>query len=286
MKRITAAKKHQLMTKLLSSPKGRARIAATVQEPLRTLRDYVAVGRKALFVDELPDGTLPIYDKDVQTPAYVVGEEGDSVQQMVHSDRILIPLFELASLPSVPFTQVKERRFDIIRRIKQKAKDELFRREDQLIFDVFEAAGSANTSNTEIIENASDFDMSTVIEAFARVERHGLRVDKIFCNPNEYKVFRAAGRDFVDYETQREMLRTGFMGTVYGAQIFQSMEITEGKMFFVTEPEYLGTMPVRIDLTVLPADDPAARAFRWSIFVNEGIGIYNANFGLQMVTIQ
>jgi len=284
-KRITAAQKHTLMTKLLGSVKGRRRIAASIQEPLRRLRDYVAVGRKALFVDELPDGTLPIYDTDIDTPSYVVGEEGDSIQTVVKSARLLVPLFELASYPKVPFTQVKERRFDIVRRIKQKAKDELFRKEDNIIFATLKTAGDANVSNPAIaVTNGVDFDMTTIVDAFAGVEQHGLRVDKIFMNPFEYKIFRNAGREYVDFETQRELLRTGFMGTVYGAAIYQSVEVPQGTFWCVTEPEYLGVMPVRIDLTVIPADDPGNRAFGWSIFENVGIGLHN-ELGLQQIDV-
>ena len=270
-KLVTAAQKHQMMTKLLASPKGRRRIAAAMQEPLRKYRDYVSVGRKTLFVDELPDGTLPVYDKDIDTPAYIVGEEGDSIQQLVRGVRMLVPLFEIASLPKVPFTQVKERRFDIIRRIKQKARFELFRREDQKIFNTYYVSGSSNAINTKITEAVADFSMDTLVDAFARVERHNLRVDKIVCNPNEYRVFRKAGRDYVDFETQRELLRTGFMGTVWGAQIYQSVAVPEGYLFVLTEPEFLGVMPVRIDLTVIPADDPINRAFGWSLFENIGL---------------
>ena len=285
-RKVTAAKKHQLMTKLLASAKGRQRIAVSMQEPLRTLRDYVSIGRKALFVDELPDGTLPIYDTDIDTPSYVVGEEGDSIETVVKGARILIPLFELASYPKVPFTQVKERRFDIVRRIKQKAKDELFREEDSLIFTAMQTAGTANTTNTAIaVTDGVDFDMETIIQAFATIERWGLRVDKIFMNPYEYRIFRGAGRDYVDFETQREILRTGFMGSVYGASIFQSMEVPSGVFFCVTEPEYLGILPVRIDLTVIPADEPGTRQFGWSIFENIGIGFHNSDYGLVEIDV-
>lgn len=272
------------MTRLLGSPKGRQRIAASVQEPLRKLRDYVAVGRKALFVDELPDGSLPIYDKDIDTPAYVVGEEGDSIETVVKGSRLMVPLFELASYPKIPFTQVKERRFDIIRRIKTKAKDELFREEDRIIFSAINKAGTENEDNVMITETAANFGMDTIVDAFANVEGQGLRVDKIFMNPKQYKVFRKAGRDYVDFETQRELLRTGYMGSVYGASIFQSIEVPEGDLYFCTEAEYLGILPVRINLTVLPADDPGARMFGWSIFQQIGVGIHSA-LGIQKILV-
>jgi len=285
MRRVTAAQKHKMMTKLLSNTAGRRRIAASVQEPLRKLRDYVSIGRKALFIDELPDGTLPIYDTDIDTPSYVVAEEGQNVETVVHGARMLVPLFELASNPKIPFTQVKERRFDVVRRIKQKTKDELFREEDRLIFTAFKTAGDNSTFNPAIGVTKATYNMETFVEAFAAIERHGLRVDKIYMNPNEYRVFRTAGRDYVDFETQRELLRTGYMGNIYGSAIYQSVEVPLGTFWLIVEPEYLGVMPVRIDLTVLPADEPAKRQFGWSVFENVGIGIHNGDYGIQQVEV-
>lgn len=284
-RRVTAAQKHQMMTKLLSTQQGRQKIAATIQEPLRKLRDYQAIGRKAFFVDELPDGTLPIYDMDIDTPAYVVSEEGDSVVQVVKSKRMTVPLFEIASYPKVPFTQVKERRFDIVRRIKQKARDELFRKEDRIIFQAMKTAAAANTNNATITLTTANFTIEALADAFARIERWGLRVDKLMMNALRYPVIRKAGRDYVDFETQRELLRTGYMGALWGAAIYMSPEIPGDTIFLVTEPEYFGVMPIRIDLTVIPADDPANRSFGWSIFTQLGLGIYNADHGLQQIVI-
>lgn len=283
MRRVTAAQKHQIMTKLLASQSGRQKIAASVQEPLRKLRDYQAIGRKAFFIDELPDGSLPIYDQDPDIPAYLVGEEADSIQTVIKSKRVMVPLFELASYPKIPFTQVKERRFDVIRRIKQKSKDELFRREDRLIFSVMQTAANASTKNPVITTTAANLNMDVIAQGFSRVETHGLRVDKVFMNPIQYPVIRSAGRDYVDFETQREMLRTGYMGTLWGASIFMSPEVHQNMIYIVTEPEYFGVIPVRIDLTVIPADDPGNRAFGWSIFQNTGILIHNADYGLQAI---
>jgi len=285
-RKVTAAQKHQVMTKLLSTQAGRQRIAANIQEPLRKLRDYQAIGRRAFFVDELPDGTLPVYDMDVDTPAYVVGEEADSIQTVVKAKRLLVPLFELASYPKVPFTQVKERRFDIVRRIKQKAQDELFRKEDRLIFALFAKIGAANTGDTAASTvAAASFSMDTMADQYAKVETSGLRVDKVFLNAKQVPVLRKAGRDYLDFETQREVLRTGYIGSLWGANLYLSPEVPQGKIYFVTEAEYFGVIPVRIDLTVIPADDPANRAFGWSIFENIGLGVHNGQLGLTQLTV-
>jgi len=280
----TATQKDLAISNLLKTKGGRAKLAATMQEPLRQLRDYESVGRRAFFIDPLPDGTLPIYDLDIDVPAYVIGEEADSIQQVVHSKRLLVPIYELASNPVVPFTQIKERRFDVVRRIKEKTKVELFRREDTIIFALMKKVGLVNTFNPPISIATASFTINTIIDAFAGVEKNGLRVDKIFMNPANYKVVRKAGRDYLDFETQRELLRTGYQGLLYGAQVFLSMQVPINNIMLVTDPEYFGVMPVRIDLTVLPADIPAERKLGWSVFQSNGLGIHNPR-GLQLIVL-
>lgn len=284
-KKVTAADKQKIMTGLLKSSAGRARIAQFMQEPLRRLRDYQSVGRRAFYIDELPDGVPAIYDKDPELPAYVVSEEGDSVQTIAKSTRITVPIFEIASNPKVPFTQVKERRFDIVRRIRQKAKDELFRKEDNIIFATMEAVSTANTTNTELATGAGNaLDMEILADGFAGIEQHGLRVDKVYMNAKNYRAIRTAGRDYIVDEDQRELLRTGLIAWLWGAPIYTSPEVPVDKVFLVTEPEYFGVMPIRIDLTVLPDDNAGARVLGWSIFEAIGIAIYN-DLGIQGIRI-
>lgn len=271
-KKITATQRAQILKSLLKTAKGRHQIAATIQEPLRSLRDYEAVGRKALMVDELPQGEIPVYDKDIDTPAYVVAEEGQSIQKVVKGERILVPTFEIASYITIPFTQVQERRFDVVGRIKKKTRDEVFRAEDFKIFQAMEAIATNNTINPAL---AADLSMENLAEIYALVSRHGLRVDKFFMRADMYKVIQTAGRDYLDFETQRELLNTGYQGMLWGAQIWTSPEIPVDRVYAVTEPEFFGVTPVRIDLTVLPADDTRKREFGWSVFEAIGIGMYN-----------
>jgi hypothetical protein len=281
MKIVTSAQRQQAINRLLSSRQGRQRIAATVQGPLRKLRDYVSIARRAYMIDDLPDGALPIYDMDPNIGGYVVSEAGDSILSVFDSTRLMVPLYELAALPTVPITQVKERRFDVINRIKQKARAQMFRTEDRVIFAAIVAAA---TANTPLAVATAEFSMDTMADAFAGVEQHGLRVDKIFFNPNQIPVIRTAGRDFLDFETQRELLQTGFLGTLWGAQVHISMEVPAGTVLIVAEPEYFGVMPIRIDLTVIPADDPRKREFGWSLFANQGTAIHNPQ-GVQAINI-
>ena len=74
---VTNAVKAKLISDYIGSAAGRAKLAASMTQPLRMRRDYLAVGRRTFLVEQLPDGALPIYDKDPDVTAFVVGEEGE-----------------------------------------------------------------------------------------------------------------------------------------------------------------------------------------------------------------
>ena len=80
-RKITAAQKHQLMTKMLASQAGRKRIAASIQEPLRKLRDYQAICRTAMLLDDFLD-TIP-------TPRYYSVSSLTSLSLSISTQRFL-----------------------------------------------------------------------------------------------------------------------------------------------------------------------------------------------------
>jgi HK97 family phage major capsid protein len=281
---LTNEVKQQIIAEYIKTAAGRAKLAASMTQPLRTRRDYSSVGRKAFYVEPLPDGALPLYDKDVYTTAYVVGEEGEAIMSVTKGKRVIFPLFEIASLPTVPMTQIKERRFDIIERMLDQAKAEIQKQEDDRIFSVLNTAATATvdpaplggiaTSNSPILA-AAPLDKDKLADLFAQIERHDLHVSRIFMNATDFTDFRKFGRDLYDPETQQTVLNTGLKGSIWGAQIIVTRTVPAGKVFVLTDPEFVGRMPVRIELTVLSADDPKTRTIGFSAFENIGIGAHN-----------
>ena len=103
-------------------------------------------------------------------------------------------------------------------------------------------------------------------------------------NARDYADLRKFGRDILDIETQRDLLKTGLMATLWGSQIIVSRLVPVGTVYVCCEPEMFGRMPVRTELTVLSADDPKARTIGFSCFENLGIGAFNPR-GLARLTI-
>lgn len=287
---IDNAVKQKIISEHIQTPHGRAKLAASMVQPLRTRRDYTSVGRKTFLVEELPDGALPIYDKDADVTAYVVGEEGESIISMQKGERVLFPLFEIASNPEIPLTQIRERRFDLIERAQDLAKAQIQAAEDERVFAVLDAiavngfGGLAGQTNPDV-QAVAPVNSSVLADAFAEIERHDLRVARVYMNARDYGDLRKFGREILDIESQATLLKTGLMATLWGAQIIVSRLVPAGFIYVCADPEMFGRIPVRTELTVLSADDPKARTIGFSVFENLGIGAFNPR-GLCRVVVQ
>jgi hypothetical protein len=285
---VSNAVKAKLISDYIGSAAGRAKLAASMTQPLRLRRDYMAVGRKTFLVEQLPDGALPIYDKDPDVTAFVVGEEGENIIAVTKPRRVIFPLFEIASNPEIPLTQVKERRFDLIERAQDLARAQIQAAEDERVFATmdavatngFDSLGNVNADIPVVAPISGD----VLADAYSLIERHDLRVARVFMNARDYADLRKFGRDILDIETQRDLLKTGLMATLWGAQIIVSRLVPVGTVYVACEPENFGRMFVRTELTVLSADDPKARTIGFSCFENIGIGCFNPR-GLTRLTI-
>ena len=286
---VSNAVKQRIIGEYIKTPQGRSKLAASMTQPLRTRRDYAAVGRKTFLVEQLPDGALPIYDKDPDVTAYVVGEEGQNILAVTKPRRVIFPLFEIASNPEIPLTQIKERRFDLIERSQDLGRAQIQAAEDERVFAVLDSVATAGFDSLPGQTNAdipviAPISGAVLADAFALIERHDLRVARIYMNARDYADIRKFGRDILDIESQATLLKTGLQGVIYGANVVTSRLVPNGTVYLCCEPEMFGRIPVRTELTVLSADDPRRRMIGFSIFENLGLGAYNPR-GLARLTV-
>ena len=277
-------RKHEIISTFVKTAAGRQKLANSMIQPLRRRRDYNSVGRKAFYVEQLPDGALPIYDKDPNITAYVVGEEGENIVAVAKPKRVMFPLFEVASNPEIQLTEIKNRRFDLIERSVDLAKAEIQAEEDRKVFAVMDALAADATNPNPALAVTGNLTANSLADAFANIERTDIRVANVFCNAKDYADLRKWDRDTLDIETQAILLKTGLMATIWGAKIIVSRIVTEDTVYVCGEPEFFGRIPVRTELTVLSADDPKNRLIGFSIFENIGIGAYNP-YALQVLEI-
>ena len=294
-----------MLGQLLKTAGGRQKLAASLGPSLRRRRDYMSIARKALMVETLPDGALPIYDKEFDTAAqtvgstpggsfveaFIVGEEGGDIVRVTKPKRVTVPTFEIVSNPMIPITQIKERRFDLVARSLNLAKAEVGAAEDGYVFTLFDAvaAAAAAKTTTDPVYNpdipiSAPIDINSMADGFGQVQRHDLSVAFCFFNPRDYTDLLKWTQQNIDRETQRKLLKTGVMGYLWGATLLQSRKVGYGCVYILADAEFLGVIPERIPLTVMSADRPDLRQIGFSIFENLGFLVFNPS-GVQRLTV-
>ncbi len=64
--------RQRIISNFLNSVSGREHLAQSMAAPLRRTRDYQSVGRRTFLVEQMPQGAIPVYDRDpeVHTPGH------------------------------------------------------------------------------------------------------------------------------------------------------------------------------------------------------------------------
>lgn len=265
--------KEAVIAQALNTDEGRVALAQAMVEPIRRSLEYQAVGRKLLLVDELPQGALARYERDVSAIAHVISRRGAVPDQIQEGEEILVPTFEIAANPQVRLSEIKARRFYIVDRAQIKAKEAIQKEEDTNIFSALIAA--ADTRNDQIVTNVGTLSPASLNTAFRFIEQHDLVATKIVVHANQYAAIRVFGKEFYDEATTREILTSGLFGHLWTADIHVSSRMDPDSVLVVASPDTVGAFPIRQDITVLPADDPKKLRLGWVIYEEVGIVVVN-----------
>lgn len=241
--------------------------------------DYHGIGRRALVVDPLGQGALPVYHRDIDVTAVVVSSNGAVPEARVFSDSLTVPTWELASNPTVRIAEVRRKRFNVIDRAVQKARQELMAQEDANLFGALEAAGTVENTLQDITD--AGLLKGDLIELKAQVDQWDLVTAKYFMNISEFTDIlkwgsgggQGVGGGDVDPVTHREILQTGLMARIFGADILVSKIVPKGTVYACADPEFVGVMPIRQDIEVMPADEPRRLSLGWVVSEEIGLGI-------------
>ena len=263
--------REQIIAQALETPEGRTALAQAMVEPIKTSLMYQAIARKLLMVDELLQGQLARYERDVATKSYVIPKRGSVPSAEIEAEEILVPTIEIAANPTIRLNEVRQRRFYIVDRAQVRAKDSLQRQEDVETFKVLNAAVPAAQS----ISVAGTLQPENVNLALTLIEEHELIGAKIVVHPQRYKDIRTWGKDFYDEATQRDILMTGLYGHLYSADIHVSTMVPKNAVYVLAPAQFVGALPVRQDITVLPADDPKRLRLGWVIYEEIGFAVIN-----------
>jgi hypothetical protein len=274
-------KRDELISRAIMTQDGKIALAQAMANPIRRNLDYHGIARRALVVDPLPQGAMPTYDRDIDVAAVVISSNGTGPESRVFGDRVVVPEFEIYANPTVRIAEVKRRRFNVIDRAVQKARQEIMAQEDANIFAALDAAASVENVLTDIAD--AGLLKRDLVEIKQQIDRWDLVTTKYFMNINEFTDILkwgsgggqgVGGGDF-DPVTMREVLQTGLYAHIWGTDIMVSKIVPPGTIYGASDPEFVGVMPIRQDIEVLPADEPKQLKLGWVVSEIIGIAIVN-----------
>jgi len=247
--------------------------------------DYEGFIRQVFKTHEVAQGQIISYEKDVNVTALVIQEDGQTIETLVKGDRIFPPEFWVTAFPKINMAEIAKRQYDIVDRTHDKATFQIMLQEDRNGLRELYQAATLENSAVSITSTVN----KTVLETLQHeVERHRLIVDKFIMNRSELGDLKK-NLNIIDYEPiiAREVLLTGIFGQIWGVNIFvsagvdepgkQNVSVPPGVVLAVTEGRYLGAMPIRIGLTMLPADQFVFGQFRYGYLFGEMIGMAIVN---------
>jgi len=298
---MTKEQQAHLMETTMASPEGRIHVAHQMMEPIKAELDYIGIGRNGFIKDVLMQGDAPYYDKDVKVPAVTLSKRGATPQIRREGDRVWADIFPLASMPLIPIEDTRLRRYNILDRVQVKARADLAEEEDVLIFG---STTSDGVSITSVYKTAADTTAATdrftggnttqtstdgvtrdvLALTAAEIYQRNLIPAAILMHPRQYVDMWLWGRDEFDPETQRQVLETGRMGSLWNMEVITSYKMPSGTLYMRTSDEYLGVFTVLIDLDVMDSPDPKGLNYGYTFFEFIGVTVINIG-GIARATI-
>jgi len=273
--------KEAALSRVMQSEMGLRKIAANMANPVRQRLDYKGIFRKFVVVEQMPDGVPLIYDKDLpEVPALKIGRGGSVRMVEEKGDRVTLEPFEIAARPKVPYAELYNRRFRALDRCKDRLIEGMELAEDLIGFGLIDTASTlVNTA----ISSGTSMDRDHLAMTFTEIEKHRLVVGAILMSPYGTQGLRRWVFTELDQPGMQEVRESGYLGSMWGADFYVSDQITAGSVYALTTPKFLGWMPIRKDVDVIPADDPDNLRLGMVGYELLGLTIHNS-FGAAVMT--
>jgi len=237
---------------------GFAKAGQELLNPIREVIDYEGWIDKVLAPRPVRRGEVVKYDRDVFVFAWVIGEDGETPESQVGGEHFFPPEFEVTAFPTIEIKNIYQAQYDILARTQDRARQAIEFQKDTAGKNLLNAA--ATTVNSVVA--FTSLTLSVVEQIRQQVERHRLIADKLLINRRELSdLLELAISSPVRFDpvTQRAAIMLGYVGNILGMKVIVSagtntFEVVKpGEVFVVTLPEYLGGMPIRVELVSHPA---------------------------------
>lgn len=240
-----------------SSSEGFRLVGQGLLNPIKEVIDYEGLARKLWAPRTVKAGEVVRYDKDPFVTGWVIAEDGQTPQSVVEGRYIYPPEFEVTTYPSLEIKDQFRAQFDILARTQDRARQAIEYQEDLAAINILTAGGNLVNTTTFF----ATLNVAALEGMRYQIERHRLICDKFIINRQEVSDLINTVTGQVDPVTQRELFMAGYIGTFLNAMIVTTAGtntyeiLPRGSAIAVTAPEYLGGMPIRVELFSEPVNE-------------------------------
>jgi len=269
-KKLSEAKRIELIQKILEDDSARRAFAASLSIPVQKTVDAQASVRKIFAQDNLPPGALaqyPIDFPDVQ--AWVLPRMGSIPVRFVSGDELIVNTFEITADVQYRTSYARDGRFDIAQRAAKKLSNAIIEQEEESGWTLIRAAISADNTISDATEG-NYLSKRLINLAIAYMEDLGYNGDILFCSTNSAAEIREWDNTQLDDTTRREVFKQGGMKSIWGVTIVPLRRLGDDEAYLFDTSRF-GVMPIRQKLMTF--EDPAiASKLRFGFMAYEEIG--------------
>jgi hypothetical protein len=266
----------QAWAKLLASPNWAKRVAFVMQTPLKNRLDYVAVGRKLLLVDELPQGEIPVYDLDIpEFGAVKIAARGTAPIVETNVKRVEFPTFPISVNDVVKWEEISIRRYPVFDRAKERTAIASAIAEDLEIFKLIKAASDVSPNTP--IDVARPLSRNYFAKLYATIAKMQLIPSVYIMNPVYYEDILSWDAKDLDQVSLNVIIETGQFGVLHGVKLILATKMEEGYIYGLTTPDKLGRLPERKSVEIKIWDNVPQQQFDIVAWEQIGMGIHNTH---------
>ena len=247
-------KREALLKKAIASATGLKKIAAALSNPVRRKLDYVGISRKFLITELWPDGMPIIFDRDIEEfSASVIAKNGSTRYIEIEVERVELTPFQVTVNPRIPFTELYSRLYQVVKRAKERIEQSMALREDLIYFANLETAA---TAYHPVIGVATYLTKDALARSMTPIEFERMVPQNILMTAYGIQGIRRWQMQDIDDAARADIRKSGYLGTIWGAQMFISDQLNAGTYYIMAAPEMHGWMPFRKEAEIMPADVP------------------------------
>lgn len=270
------------LRELLKQPEGFERFAREkMPEFIQVERDYEGFVRDVIMVTTVEpedlvrvDGEVFVtYSLDIPGMAMALARNGEAPSQYIDVDTIKVSFHSLDT-PRITINQhdLDTQPYDLMKRTQEKCGQEMAKLEDGAFLKIADELIAANPTQrvTQAEAAVSKAGLLSLKKIFSR---NNVTFSTYLMNPATYDDLLLWGEDDLDDNTQKTVLQTGEIGTLWGGiKIVVGILIDEKRIYGLAPKDILGKMPILRDVTLDAQRVPETR--EREVMAYETLGLF------------